>query len=181
MKHSLLCPSPISKSWRKSHQKKHKQKKSHLRNGPFYFQRLPMADENAIFLTMKDQAESTRNFREYKRNESSFLHPAPGRGPQHLPILHPGFWMGTIRPKSRLSDQGIAISVSFQYPSMQLWQNLQTKKLQQHSFHIDMRARAVTGSTLMALVRLTSDSVHTPAEDNELDGISSDDGNLGIC
>lgn len=73
----------------KSHQKKHKQKKSHLMNRPFYFQRLPMADENAIFLTMKDQVGSIRNFREYKRNESSFPHPVPGRVVQ-LPMLDPG-------------------------------------------------------------------------------------------
>lgn len=180
MKPSLLWPTPRSKSWRKSHQKKHKQKKSHLRNRPFYFQRLPMVDENAIFLTMKDRVGSIRNFREYKRNESSFPQPAPGRVVQ-LPMLDPGLWMGITRTKSRLSDQGIAISRSFQYPSMQLWQNLQSKKLQWPSSHTDTRTTAITGSALVALVGLTSDSVQMPAEENELDCIWSDGRKLGIC
>lgn len=49
-----------------------------------------MADKNAIFLTMKDQVGSTRNFREYETNESSFALPDPGRVPQQLLKLDPG-------------------------------------------------------------------------------------------
>jgi len=107
---------------------------------------------------MKNQAGSVRNFREYKRNESSFPHSA------------------------RVSiDEGIAISRSFQYSAMQLWQNLQTKKLQRHSSHIDTCITAITGSALVARVRLTPDSAQMPAEESGLDCGCSDDGKLGIC
>lgn len=44
-----------------------------------------MADENAILLTTKDQVGSTRNFRDYKINESSFPHQTLAEYPSKSP------------------------------------------------------------------------------------------------
>lgn len=95
--------------------KKHKQKKSKkfCRIDPSIFRDCQWQMNMTFFLTRKDMVGSTRNFREYKINESSFPHPDPGRVLQQVSRLYPDLWMGKTRPKSRLLNQGTAISAIY--------------------------------------------------------------------